>query len=224
MFELTPGSPLRWLKVDYQNTRFSEPLETDEQGGFRSEVQRFELDNKQVREPGLAVFLPQRWPFSEVVYAQVSDVHLEGGLGLRFSRGRMILEGRALYQVEMESGEKDSRYLPIRGVMSLSPAFRKRLESIQNPPQELPQGESSGDREEVLKILHERVGDWGKPLVLEALGNLKAGIPMTEDLLRGLRHRMYKSNMRDEADMFRTASLKPSPKRVAHRYSSLRLG
>lgn len=219
MFELTPDSPLSGISTDYQNTKFPDPLEVDEQGGFQAEISRFDLGGKQIRDPGVAVFLPQRWPFTDVAYAQASEIRLFGGFGLKFSRGRMVVEGRARYDVFLEGGEKDSAHLPIRGAMTLSPGFRQRIEALQNPPVT---SNSTGfeDREEVLVLLQERVGGWGKALVQEALESLKSGVPLTEDMLRGLRHRLYKSNMREEADMFRTASHRPSPKRVAMKYAS----
>lgn len=223
MFEVTPSSPLSDLSVDFRNTKFPEPLEADEQGGFQAEVTRFELGGSQIRDPGVAIFLPQRWPFTDVDYAQVSEVRLHEGPGLRFSRGRMIIEGRARYDLLLEGGEKDVAYMPIRGALTLSPTFRRRLQNLQSPP---PESFASGfeDREEVLVLLQERVGGWGKALVQEALEGIRRGESLSEDVLRGLRHRLYKTNMREEVDMFRTACLefshKPSPKRVAMRFAS----
>lgn len=207
-FDLAPMSPLDGVFVDFGSTRFDDPIETDEQGGFRVRVSRIDLDGNVVRDPGVAVFMPQGWPFTDVISASVSDVRLDDTVGMRFRDGRLIITGRATYSVQAEWGDTDERNIPVRGLMALSPAFERRLDGMQAPPPDVGTVSPAGDdsRVGVLIDLLGRVGDWGKPLVTQAIESLRAGRTLDEDTLKGLRHRLYRSNMRDEADMFRTAS------------------
>jgi len=167
------------------------------------------MDGKVVRDPGVAVFLPQAWPFTDVVSASASDVRLDDTVGMRFRDGRLVITGRATYSVRTDWGDTDERNVPVRGLMTLSPAFERRLDAMQAPPPDIGTvSPAAGDdgRVGVLIDLLGRVGDWGKPLVAQAIEALRAGRTLDEDTLKGLRHRLYRSNMQGEADMFRTAS------------------
>ena len=212
---LSPSSPLSWVSVDFRATRFQGPLPTDEQGGFRAAVNRLDLDGDQVRNPGVARFMPQRWPFSDVVVSEVGDIRLDNSVGVQVVGGRMVVTGRARYSVQSEWGDVDTQYVPIRGLVDLSPAFERRLESIQNPPVPPPAPPASepvvgiaggDDRVGVLTGLLAKVDESGKALVLAAIDAIRSGRTLDEQTLKGLRHRLYRSNMRAEADLFRTAS------------------
>lgn len=209
-FDLAVGSPLVGVAVDFQATRFPEPIAADEFGGFRVPVPRFDLDGRLVRDPGVAVFMPQHWPFTDVVEAEATDVRLDDAVGLRFVRGGMVITGMARYDVMGDDGSTDSRTLRIRGVMQPTPTFERRLEVMQAPPPPTPTvapgSDTQDDRIPVLVALFDRVGDWGKPLVADAIAALREGRPLDAETLKGLRHRFYKSGMADGADMFRTAS------------------
>jgi hypothetical protein len=195
-------------------------METEEHGGFVAKIDVLDLGGKSVRNPGTVIFLPTEWPFTEVVSSEVSDVSLEDSSGLKISKGKLIIEGEARYTVVSSFGEEETRIIPIIGRMHISQSLKPRLEEIQNPPSERGSGVSSDDRIQILKELYERVAQWGKPLVLEAIEKLQAGIPLDDETLKGLRHRMYKSQM-NEVEMFRSASW-VSPKQVAIQYASLR--
>lgn len=215
-FDMTRDSPLSWVQVGFGETRIPGPLEADEHGGFRVNISRLDLDGRQVRDPGLVVFLPQQWPFADVASVGASNVRINDSLGVVFRGGRMVVTGVARYYVVFDDGTRETRSVPIRGLLYPTPSFERRLDAIQSPPPPPPSSPVPGatgddDRVQVLLTLFDRVGDWGKPLVAEAVDALRAGRPLDEDTLRGLRHRLYKSNMRDEADMFRTASTRVLP-------------
>lgn len=52
--------------------------------------------------------------------------------------------------------------------------------------------------------------------------DLEMGKVLTEDQLKAIRHNLYKSNMRSEADLFRTASLREAGEREVERLGDLR--
>jgi hypothetical protein len=187
-----------------------EPVETDEHGGFRVEVPKLYLNKSMVRRPGLVQFLPSRWPFSDVLAAEVGDVELEQSPTLLFRQGRLVVSGWAEYTVVTDDGERDKAYLPLQGVfVRMNPSLEEKLESLQSPPQESLAGARGGDdRVRLLRELLGRVGEWGKPLVEEAVAALQAGKPLDAETLKGIRYRMYRSDMADEAVTFKEAGVK----------------
>lgn len=211
-FTLAPASPLLHevsLTFDRKPLEDVEPVVTDEHGGFRVEVPKLYLNKSMVRRPGLVQFLPSRWPFTEVLAAEVSDIQLDESATLRFHQGRLVVSGWAEYAAHTEDGEVHTAHLPLRGVfVRMNPSLEEKLESLQSPPQESLVGERGGDdRVRLLRELLGRVGEWGKPLVEEAIAALQAGKPLDAETLKGVRYRMYRSDMANEATMFKEAGV-----------------
>jgi len=210
-FTLAPASPLLSgvaLTFDRDPLKEVEPIEADEQGGFRVELPKLFLNKSMVRRPGLVQFLPARWPFTGVVSAEVYDVELDESPTLRFRQGALLVEGWAKYTVLTEDGEEDTAFLPIAGrFVRMFPSLEEKLEGLQNPPrQDEGVGGGGDDRVKLLRELLGRVGEWGKPLVEEALALLQAGKPLDAETLKGIRYRMYRSDMSGETGAFKAAS------------------
>ena len=84
---------------------------------------------------------------------------------------------------------------------------QKHYDEHLNPPVK-PEAVKGG-KEEVLKALSQRGGAEGKAISEEALELIRGGQPIDADLLKKIRHLLYRNRMRGEADLFRVASALP---------------
>lgn len=221
-FVIQPSSPLLEgvaLTFDRAPLKDAEPIETDEHGGFHAELPKLFLDKSAVRKPGLVRFLPSRWPFTGVAFAEAARVELEDSPSLVFRQGKLRVTGWADYTVQTEDGEQDKAHLPIEGVfVRMYPALEAKLEELQNPQE----GQGGGnDRVKLLRELLGRVGDWGKDLVEEALADLQAGKTLDAETLKGIRYRMHRSDMSEDTGMFKGAG---SPLGMQRDYGSKTAG
>lgn len=178
-----PSPFLRSPKVGKHSMyKFNIDAPTDEHGGWWARLPYIKIRGVTTRNPGIIVFEPVgfvRGP-GEVQEVTLWDDRVE----ISRSGKDYLLEGRAVYLTE--DGEES---VEVQGRVS-----RKYVKMPAN---------GEGERKRALFDLLEVVGDWGRPLVEEALVLLDQGENFPEDLLRGIRHRFYRSGMPEGADLFR---------------------
>ena len=157
---------------------------TDEHGGWWARLPYIKTQGVTTRNPGIIVFEPVgfvRGP-GEVQEVTLWDDRVE----ISRSGKDYLLEGRAVYLTE-------------DGEVSVEVQGRVSRKYVKLPAD----GDGNGERKKALLELLSVVGDWGRSLVERALVMLDQGADFPEDLLRGLRHRFYRSGMPEGADLFR---------------------